>query len=156
MFWTHWGHKNIAEVKVIPQHPLLHKSISVTLLTSGNSRQRRGRKAGSTTAGHQWMTKTGLCGHVGKLSGVLGLFLGSSVGLCSLSALWCQYSTLMPVPGADNGWFALSHLGQLICDPVLKLSTSKYIQPLLPESGIPSVFVVGANYQWADVCRHFR
>lgn len=155
MLWTYWGHKNIAEVKVIPQHALLHRSISVTLLTRGN-RQRWGRKAGGTTVGHQWMTKTGLRAHVGKLSGVLGLFLGRSVGLCSLSALGCQCSTLTAVPGADNAWFALSCLGQLICDPVLKLATSKYIQPLLLESGTPSVFVVGANYQWADVCRHFR
>lgn len=102
------------------------------------------------------MTKTGLRARVGKLSGVLGLFLGRSVGLCSLSALGCQCSTLTAVPGADNAWFALSRLGQLICDPVLKLATSKYIQPLLLASGSPSVFVVGANYQWADVCRHFR
>lgn len=90
MFWAHWSTKTL----VIPQHALLHRSISVTLLTRGNSRQRYGRKAGCTTVGRQWMTKTGLCGPVGKLSGVLGLFLGRSVGLCSPGALWCQYSML--------------------------------------------------------------
>lgn len=42
---------------------------------------------------------------------------------------------VMSVFHADDGWFALSPLGQLICDPVLELATSKHIQPLLPESG---------------------
>lgn len=46
--------------------------------------------------------------------------------------------------GVDDGWFALSHFGQSICDPILKLAAGKYTLWLL-ESGTPKGIPYGCQ-----------
>lgn len=90
------------------------------------------------------------------LSGVSGLFLGGFgfimlpeyVGMSILYANRCA-------TGVNDGWFAVSRLGQSVCDPSLKLAASEYsLCSLSP--GPQSVCVTGAEYQWANVCVDFR
>lgn len=109
MFWTHWAHKK----SMIPQHALLRRSGSVTLLTRGNSRQRWGRKAGGTTVGHQWMTKAGLCGRVGKQSlwefrpicKISWIMLPECTGMSAASCARCWQCLVCPVSfGAVDLW----------------------------------------------------
>lgn len=100
------------------------------------------------------MTTTGLHAHKGKLSGVSGLFLGG-IGLITLPE--CIEVSIRHTnhcaTGVDDGWFALSHFGQSVCDAILKLAASEYGLCLSP--GHQSAFVTGARYQWADVCMDF-
>lgn len=97
-----------------------------------------------------------MCPQGQTLSGVSVFFLGR-IGLIMLPQCIgvSELSTDGCVTDVDDGWFAVSHFGQSVCNPILRLAASKY--SLCPWSlGCQRAFVMGAKYQWADGCVDFR